>query len=382
MTNGRKRIALFTCYSPEIGGGGANLRSLIPQLVDVEVNWFYLGSNLSSWPNAVGLGRSLMGGPAYRDLVLSPMLWLGLADRWLAPIAKRILQQGFDGHWVVAMNEGILIGSRLAEHAPEIPLHVSVQDDQEFGMFGRSKRYRWLARLTRAPFRRLMRRATSIDVTSDSMQRYYEHTLGVASVVVHPFVAGLPAALPRAAAGETLTVGHIGSIYSSATLAAFLRVLVAYARKKQRALRLIFIGQSRHLERVRLHAPEADVVFEPSLAEATAVRRLMVCDFVYAMYPFDRASEVFSRTSLPTKLATYVQAQRPILGHAPESSTLAAFLREHPVGVIAASEAPEEIARALEVVSALAVPAGAWERVRHEVYGHGNVERLHRCLLD
>ena len=51
----RMRIALFTPYSPEIGGGSVQLRSHLAQLPDLDVEWYYLSgrsgpvANIGHW---------------------------------------------------------------------------------------------------------------------------------------------------------------------------------------------------------------------------------------------------------------------------------------------------------------------------------------------
>ena len=53
------RIALFTPYSPEMGGGSVQLRSHIAQLPDLNVEWHYLAEAPVLGEHRHWLGRPL-----------------------------------------------------------------------------------------------------------------------------------------------------------------------------------------------------------------------------------------------------------------------------------------------------------------------------------
>jgi hypothetical protein len=116
--------------------------------------------------------------------------------------------------------------------------------------------------------------------------------------------------------------------------------------------------------------------------EEQAVQRLRACDFLYAMYPFEPRADVFRRTSLPTKVSSYLLSQRPIFGHAPAASSLADVLRGHDIGVLYpyASGSPASFAAAFDAVRNKSVPAAAYENARSALFGDANVDRLTRCL--
>lgn len=376
------KVALFTSFGPNVGGGAAYLRSLVAHMEGIEVTWFHLGPPLPDRPACVSLGPSIVGGPIVPDLLRTSALWLG-AGRWMVGrLAEQIRAARCDRHWVVAMDEGIPLGLCLARRAPGIPLHVSIHDDQEHGMYGRSRRYRAIARLARAPMQRLLRGARSVDVVGEEMQTYYRDRCGVSTSVVRPVVA-LP--VPTAAAqrvgrdARRLTVGHIGAIYSPAELATMLEALKRAAATRRLEPAAIFIGL---LPRYRPLVEQAGLAAElpVHLAEPDAVPVLARCDFVYAMYPFNRASEVFRRTSLPTKLTTYVQAGRPILAHAPADSTLARTIGRFGVGAVCTENTVAALEHAIAAVVADEIPAGRFAAWHEAFYGIDNAQRLAALL--
>jgi hypothetical protein len=372
------RVALFTSFHPDTGGGAVNLRTLLAHLPRFEVTWFHLGPEANVGLRTESLGERILGRSLAADVVRGTALWLRGRDRRIDAIVERILAARCERHWVVAMDEGIPVGLQLAERAPAVPLHVSVHDDQEHGMYGRSRRYRPFARLTRAPVQRLWRGARSVDVTSDEMADYYRRRLGRTSTVIHPVVSGTPQPASAPRAPGQLTVGHIGSIYSARELAAFLDAFRATAVRAGRVPVARFIGLlPRYHGLVQRSGVAAELL--PHCEESAAVERLRACDFVYAMYPFDRASRVFVRTSLPTKLTTYVRAGRPILAHAPADSTLAAVVRRFGLGPVCARNERTALIPAIAAASG-EVPAARFAALADAFYGTDNARRLAALL--
>jgi hypothetical protein len=375
------RVALFTCFSPDTGGGAVILRTVIAQLPEFEVTWFHLGPPAKGYSRSVSLGPRLIGGSLLSDLTRTPHLWLR-GGRRVEELASHIVAGHFDRHWVVAMDEGVRVGLQLAAQAPTVPLHVSVHDDQEHGMYGRSRRYRFVAPLVRAPVRCLLRTATSIDVASDEMADYYQSSLGVKAIAVHPVVSRPssttePVRVARDPA--SLTVGHIGAIYSPREFTVALDAVSTAAKHLGRKPRGIFVGL---LPRYRSLVERAGIAADmpDHLDEEVAVEKLRQADFVYAMYPFDPASRVFVRTSLPTKLSTYVRVGRPILAHTPAESTLARVVHRFGVGRVCSTNATAPLARAM-IETATSIPSpDAFAAMHLAFYGPDNAVRMSRLL--
>jgi hypothetical protein len=205
------------------------------------------------------------------------------------------------------------------------------------------------------------------------MQDFYRRSTGIEGMICHRYLSHLPS--PASPPDGPLTVGHIGSIYSANELWCF-----ADAFKR-------FCGERGEKGRIRLwgcHLSSNDVPghledwieFHPNETEERVVLQLQQCHFVYAMYPFARRLRRFSQTSLPTKVSTYVLAQRPILGHAPANSSLAMFLKRTGLGRVWDSMSviagQKEIAKLLDWPTAL----NSWEQARAAYFGSASVEGL------
>jgi hypothetical protein len=367
------RIALLTPFSPEIGGGSAQLRSHLRDLPDLDVRWHYLAnkSAAGSNPNWKWLGERLTATQLLSDLGARTGFVPGSKSR-----VQRIVEQ-LDGdlYWVVGHYEGLCVAAELRDQGK--PVHLTVHDDP-FGTWRRSDRYRWFQPLLSATFPKLLRQVKSIDVTSWGMRNLYREKYGVNCFSVYLHVPALPQ-LQIAVDKEKLTVGHIGTLYQLEPFRRFLNACKQIAAEEKRRLRVLLIGSSPEWDDL---ARENPAIFEShgDLSEDAAVPFLAACDLLYAMYPSGGKYELFRRTSLPIKLSTYVQAQRPVFAHAPLDSGLARIVGAAGVGCVCASEDENEIARQIRQTIRSSFPCGSFEALRQELMGLDQVRQLGAAL--
>ena len=368
------RIALFTPFSPDIGGGSIQLKSLLPQLTEFEIEWYYLASAKGASGVGTWLGPQLMGGPMLQDVSRASRLWLQGTSRRIREIAA---QMDADLYWIVAMNEGVLVGLELSESGK--PVHLSVHDDP-VSVFQRSSRYRHLSPLMSKWFSRLLRSARSVDVISHGMRDFYREKFGIESLVVYRYVQGLPRFKDHVISKDVLRVGHIGIVYNATPFKEFVETLRAHGRRLGVSVKLVKIGRSREFEKVQKEYP--DLVEDlGELPEKTAIEELSKCNFLYSMYPDLPRFEVFRKTSQPMKLSTYIQAQRPIFAHTPEDSTLAAAVRKYRIGTVCPSSDRRSIEGALKAHLQLEeVPRERFEQARSELLGIAQVRALESAL--
>ena len=381
--NSKISVSLFTPFHPDTGGGAACLRSAIEQFERVDLTWYYLGNRQSFFPGTVRIGSSLMGGAIYRDLLMTPLLWAGWRSPEVRRIARAIADAKPDVCWTVAMNEGVAVGLELLRVARK-PLHVSVHDDQADAICPRSRRYGWMRPLVARSWKRLMHAVADSDVISEGMQRYYRKKHGLDSWVFHPCVKAMPALPPYVADESTWVVGHIGAIYSAPEFLAFVRGLCEAAQSARKGLKLVMIGEKTIADETICSLMPAGAVLERSdaMPEAEAIPMLAKCDFVYAMYPFDRRNGVFRSTSFPTKLSTYVQARRPIFAHTPADSTLEKFVLGRALGINCTSLRADEISQDVARLMSMTVPEALFESAREREYGLHNARKLEECLTN
>jgi hypothetical protein len=119
------------------------------------------------------------------------------------------------------------------------------------------------------------------------------------------------------------------------------------------------------------------------LAEQDAIPLLAACDFLYAMYPAGNRDELFRKTSLPIKLSTYLQAQRPIFAHTPPDSTLACVVNKYRVGRTCGSDhSQQNVAAEIRHLLAQPVSSENFEHVRSELMEPWQLRKLDAALRD
>ena len=366
------RIALVTPYSPDIGGGSAQLRSHLRDLSDLDVHWYYLAAQPASvhHKNWTWLGKRFSFGELVSDL--SARAGLPGSKARARDVLARI---DADLYWVVGHYEGISLASELCDQRK--PLHLTIHDDP-FGTWRRSGRFRFFSPLLRRTYASLLRRARGIDVTSWGMRNLYRQKYGIKcfSLYLHVPAFPQPAAAPDPA---QLTVGHIGTLYHPEPFRRFLAACQRIAAEQNRRLRFIRIGASPEMDQF---AREHPATFEShgDLDESMAVPLLATCDLLYAMYPPGRKYQLFRRTSMPIKLSTYVQAQRPVFAHSPLDSGLARVVGSAGVGCVCSSLDESELVRRIRQTFATPFPPDRFESLRRELMGFDQVRKLRAAL--
>jgi hypothetical protein len=96
------------------------------------------------------------------------------------------------------------------------------------------------------------------------------------------------------------------------------------------------------------------------------------------MYPAGRKYELFRRTSLPIKVSTYVQAQRPIFAHTPADSTLACVVTKHKLGAVCV--AGNDIAGDIRTLLQHPVPRENFSLAVSDLMGSAQVQQLGAAL--
>lgn len=372
-----KRIALFTPFSPDTGGGAAIFRSLLPHLSGAETHWFYLSTVEAAVAGTTRLGPPVLGGPLARETWNSMRLFVLRRHPAVLAYAKSILAWSPDIVWVNGMNEGLLIGPVL-RRLGAVNLHVSVHDDPA-GLAQKSRRHRHLARLIDGCARELLRAASSVDVVSEPMQRYYKERYGVDAAVVYRYIDGASPKVVPPADASIIRVGHVGSAYSVPEVKAFLRALRAIEGESGVRFKVMTFGRSPFFETAAAEFPGL-VEAAGDVPEDEAVSKLQQCRFVYSMYPFDRRYRIFRRTSQPTKMSTYLMAARPILAHCPPDSSIVAMMSRFHLGACVSSMAQNELVEGIRRILKFELDADDLRGAIDHHCGRRNLDVLESCF--
>lgn len=364
------KIALFTPYSPVIGGGSVQLRSHVSHLAELNVQWYYLADEPVTGNNWQWIGRPLT--PLQFVLDISARAGFPGSTALVNQITDRLPA---DVYWVVGHYEGISVADELLTKGKTV--HLTIHDEP-LAMLIRSRRYRPLWPLMARVFPRVLRRAKSVDVTSTAMRDYLKRRYNVDSFSLYKYLPELPT-INSQVSEDSLTVGHIGSLYHRTLFRQFVLACRDLARHQKRCLKIVRIGRSPEMDEI---AAENPTTFDlhGELLEEHALPLLAACDFVYAMYPYGFRFRGFRRTSLPIKLSTYIQAQRPIFAHTPPDSGLAQIVREFNVGKICSSGQRPEIGRTIEELLSCRFTREDFEKLRVELMGEDQLHRLKSAL--
>ena len=367
------RIALFTPFSPEIGGGSVQFRSLLPELRDLDIVWFYLAEKAARSQQAHWLGRPFTTRQLLSDLCVRSGFLPG-STALARAFASRIQA---DLYWVVAHNEGISLATELCAMGKKV--HLTIHDDPVC-MFKRSRKYRAFAPLMSRQFSGLLRSVKSVDVISSWMRDAYKQKYKLDSFPVYRFVSELPRVSSELVPG-TLTVGHIGSVYRAEPFCHFLSACQQVSRKVNRIFKVVRIGSSPDIDQLASANPQ---VFQNcgEQNEEKAIALLASCDFLYAMYPAGRRFQCFRQTSLPMKLSTYIQAQRPIFAHTPSDSSLALIVGKYKIGTVCTSNDESELHNALQALLQKQIPRARFEEVRLDLMGPEPLQQLRAALTN
>lgn len=365
------RIALFTPYSPVIGGGSVQLRSHLEQMEGLDIRWHYLSGSPVAGDSWRWLGKPFTPAQFVSDISARSEFLPGSTAR----ARELVKQMDADLYWVVAHYEGISIAEELLRQGKSV--HLTVHDEP-LAMVMRSRCYRFLYPLGARVFKRVLLGAKSVDVTSWGMRGYFNQKFDLKCFALYRSIAQLP---PLKFAGDpnVFRVGHIGSLYHPNPFRRFVKACREYAEGQNRELRVMRVGISPEMDKIADENPE---VFENcgELEEQNALPILANCDFLYAMYPAGYRYKGFRRLSLPIKLSTYVQAQRPIFAHTPEDSGLAKVVSEYKVGCTCASDDHAELKGKIGRILRSPVKREQFETLRNELMGARQVEQLRKAL--
>jgi hypothetical protein len=377
------RIALFTPFSPTIGGGSVIFRSVLRHLPGTDVRWFYLSDSPVDVPSSTYLGPRIMGGPPAHDLVNTLRLFALENHPEVDRCVRAIRDWSPDVAWVNAMNEGILVGNKLLDAG--IPhLHVSVHDDSA-GLAIKSRRYRAFASLMDRRNSQLLRRAHSVDVVCDSMREYYKHHIGVDSGVVYRYIHDLR--LPKRCVDrvpvtddQIIRIGHVGAFYSSPEVFAFVDALRNIADFEGLQFRFeTYGGVTGMMATLQTRFPDV-VENVGNVPEDEVIRRLQSVTFVYSMYSFNPRHRLFRETSQPTKMSTYLMAGRPILAHCPAGSSTIDMLTRFKIGVCVSTMERQGLIDGIRSILAFRLDREEVARAACYYCGSRNIDYLKSCF--
>jgi hypothetical protein len=366
------RIALFTPFSPDIGGGSVQLRSHIEQMKGLNIEWHYLAQSPAAGSDKHWLGPPLTAVKFGSDI--SARAGLPGSTKMVRDLVEKI---DADLYWVVAHYEGISVAAELLSHGKRV--HLTVHDEP-LAMIIRSRRYRAMYPLVSRIFKKVLLGARSVDVTSWGMRDYFRQKYGLNCFSLYRSLAELPR-LNFSPVTNELRIGHIGSLYHPEPFRQFVEACKKYAAMQNLTLKIVRVGISPEMDKI---AKENLEIFETlgEMDETAALPTLANCNFLYAMYPDGFRFQGFRRTSLQIKLSTYIQAQRPIFAQTPDDSNMARIVSQYGVGQVCLSSKAGDLQRSIEKIAAMEIPLAKFDGLRNDLMGLRQLNELQNALLE
>ncbi len=188
-----------------------------------------------------------------------------------------------------------------------------------------------------------MREARSHGVISTDLAALYRKQFGIDSLVLYKGVDPSTCLPPPAAnVGNEIVIGSVGTINSDEN---WLMLLAAVRRLNtlgQRRYKVLHIGELSDA----LKSPDVECTgWVDPLHLAPLLARFDLC---YLSLWFDAVYCTNSRTAFPTKVVSYMQAQRPILAFSIPDSQIVKVVKQYGCGVTCTVPSTEALAESIE----------------------------------
>ncbi|MBV9816446.1 MAG: glycosyltransferase [Alphaproteobacteria bacterium] len=278
-------------------------------------------------------------------------------------------------------NTGLIVASRLAR-AYNLPWVADFRD-----LWVDNPYYdepSWRKPVDAILERRVLKHAAGLvtvsPISADQLRRRHGKT---ATVVYNGYAEeDFPSHWPTEEAGETLTIGYLGSIYGGFRDPSALFAAIALLPDRLRArMNVEFFSDAEDavLAAAAAHRMESIVVVKPRIPYREALERQMEADVLLLLQSSDDRDE----GNLPAKLFEYLYARRPILFIGYKDGIGARLVIERGAGLVSSS--PAEIRDQLErwLDDKRAGRLGTLDRsVARGLSRHDQYAKLERILMD
>ena len=310
------------------------MRQHVQRLSDEPVHWFALSRPSGTVPfEAAHVSKEYMSPPARGNIRLRlDRFWRWFQRRFWAPYAARRIVRRIETLqpriiWLMADYTLAPVGLRLLPFLKNRRVHVSVHDHLEATALLYKSSPQFLAEL-----RAFQQGLNALRPSSDAIsEELLEETLpdaarkAVIGMAVEPRVSA--AQLQGPTSQGPLRIGLSGNFFGETELECFLSGLRKWSDRAGRDWQLQVFGNSaisRLDPRIQAHG------FTPIEKVREALAR---CDLLLLPLPIDDQSAQM-RTSVPTKLVTYLEAGRLIFAFAPAASVTRRLIEGGHIGAV------------------------------------------------
>ena len=316
-----------------------------------QVNWIWLASRHEQTPLSSGAECHVLRIDRRYETAYRPLR--GIAGEIISAVSMRAMRPAFLRNCELRVQEflrstspdylvcvldcpaAVQVAARLARSTP-VPMLSIVWDDVE--VFSRHAAFdRWTSRQIKDDFAFVLKSSRQVAVICENMQSAYADRYGISSLVLRH-------GLPRSRIGEHASngsarqdrwwIGFAGSVTAPDCLRSLIEALDALDWKFQgREIGVRLLGARYLVDSRKSQCLE----FLGWRSVRETVRFLAACDLLFLPQSFQPELRILSELSFPTKLSTYVAANRPIFLHAPTYASLSTFWQQHELGPVCAS---------------------------------------------
>lgn len=213
-----------------------------------------------------------------------------------------------------------------------VPLIVNVQDDPIATAKYRT-RSKVLVKVYTWALKRTLRLARGIGVISQYLLEYYEennYSMNHISVLYAGVEQEQCLPTPQLELNkETITIGSVGTIKSrDAWVVLQQAVDILNQQYQSKTFQILHIGKMSP----NLHGKYIQCI--EWVEESILKQYIEQFDLCFVSYWFDKHTVDLARTSLPTKITSYIQSQRPIIALGPSYSSIVRFVESNKSGVV------------------------------------------------
>lgn len=250
--------------------------------------------------------------------------------------------------WTELNLEAIVAGPIIA-NILQVPLVVSVPDDP-LALFQLTEpnNFSFTRLLYEKSFRHALRKAEACAVISKPMAELFRKLHQLDAIVLYRGIDEDHCLEPPVWSSHQTeyVISSVGSVVAHDNwncLVSAVRIL--NKKHSKRNWRILHIGELPG----ELRAPEVEVA--GWITGAALTKQLRRSDLSFLNLWFSPEYKKLSQTSFPTKVQTYVQAQRPIVAFGPNYSSVVRFVDEHRCGITCVLQDETRLAEAIETIT-------------------------------
>lgn len=343
-----RKVLILSGFPPEGGGGGGVIiRSLLNEISEEKIFWYSLvkDKTIKKWwrPNIL---RSFpfisIPGLSYKPIFYINKYAFSYIFLIFSILKIRKVKKQWEPNFIwIIVDKELIYEMYILVLALKLPWHISVHDDPGISKLLSGKK---ISTKDQMYFKYLMQNAKSIDCISNNMSNYYKNMYNVDSIVLTRGVSPeKTVSKSKRKLFENNQINIVMGGWGDCPLPwpkCVIEALVILEKKTQ--MKVQFFAFDPIFKEVN----NSSIIYCPRMQNDEYEIFLDKMDIGYAPDPLIDKFALFAKTSMSTKIVTYISACIPSLYHGPKDSSINEIFSRYQAGEIMDSNNPIEIANA------------------------------------